>query len=189
VPSRPVDEKMWTVVLRSLRTLRVLRMRYSPVGTSDVQTREVEPVHMACIADDWYLVAHCREKNALRHYAVARIQKAELLKSTYEPHDFDPKAYFANRFGRYIGEPGETHQIVVRFAKSAVPWVLERIWHPKQKITKTRDGGVTLSFPAPALYEVKRWVLSWGAEAEVVKPKELRDEVAKELKAAGNRYR
>ena len=65
------------------------------------------------------------------------------------------------------------HNVAVRFAKSAAPWILERQWHPKQKVKHHRDGSITLSFPAPALYEVKRWVLSWGAEAEVVGPKEL----------------
>jgi predicted DNA-binding transcriptional regulator YafY len=189
VPARAVDEKVWTTVLRALRSLRVLRMKYSPVGTTKAETRDVEPVHMACIADEWYLVAHCRERCGLRHFSIARIKEAEVLKTTYAPHDFDPAAYFANRFGRYIGPPGETYQVAVRFSASAAPWINERTWHPKQKITKSRDGGVTLSFPAPALYEVKRWVLSWGAEAEVIRPKELRDEVAEEVRRMATRGR
>jgi predicted DNA-binding transcriptional regulator YafY len=189
VPSRPVDEKTWSIVLRSLRSLRALRFQYSPVGTEKVVTRTVEPVHMACIADEWYLVAHCTERCGLRHFSIARIKKAELLKKTYDPHTFKPEEYFSNRFGRYIGEPGETYQIAVRFTKSAAPWILERTWHPKQTVKKNRDGSITLSFPAPALYEVKRWVLSWGAEAEVLKPKELKDEVSKELRATAVLYR
>ncbi|MBI2193605.1 MAG: WYL domain-containing protein [Planctomycetes bacterium] len=40
-----------------------------------------------------------------------------------------------------------------------------------------KDGSVTLSFPAPNLEEVKRWVLQWGAGAEVIKPHELRKAV------------
>jgi len=189
VPARAIDEKVWTIVLRSLRSLRVLRMRYSPVGTTKTETREVEPIHIACIADEWYLVAHCRTKCGLRHFSIARIKNAELLKTTYEPHDFDPAKYFANRFGRYVGEPGDEYRIQIRFTKAAAPWVLERTWHPRQKVTKNRDGGVTLTFPAPELYEVKRWVLSWGADATIVKPKELRDEVAKELRTAVGAYR
>ena len=96
--------------------------------------------------------------------------------------EFDPEEYFSNRFGRYVGKPGVVHNVAIRFTKSAVPWMLERRWHPKQKVKKHRDGGITLSFPAPALYEVKRWVLSWGAEAEVLRPKELRDEVVSEAR-------
>jgi len=180
LPAREISEKVWTDVVRALRGCRVLRIVYAPVGAEEAETRDVEPIHMACIADEWYLVAHCRERDAMRHFSIARIRSAKATAEAFEPPDFDPEEYFSNRFGRFIGKPGETYNVVVRFTKSAAPWVLERTWHPKQKVKRHRDGSLTLSFPAPALYEVKRWVLSWGAEAEVVGPKSLVQEIVQE---------
>lgn len=177
LPAREMSEKVWTDVVRALRGCRVLRIVYAPVGSADAETRDVEPIHMACIADEWYLVAHCRERDAMRHFSIARITSAKPMTETFEPPDFDPEEYFSNRFGRFIGEPGKTYNVVVKFAKTAAPWVLERTWHPKKKVKRHRDGSLTLSFPAPALYEVKRWVLSWGSEAKVMKPKQLVDQV------------
>jgi len=184
-PTRKVSEGMWIRLATALRECKVLRIQYanplSDVGT-DAACREVEPIHLACLVDEWYLVAHCRERDALRHFAVSRITSAKVTGERFEPPDFDPEEYFSNRFGRFIGKPGETYNVVVRFAKSAAPWILERTWHPKQKIKRHRDGSLTLSFPAPALYEVKRWILSWGADASVVGPPKLRSEANDEIR-------
>jgi predicted DNA-binding transcriptional regulator YafY len=36
-----------------------------------------------------------------------------------------------------------------------------------------KDGGVELRLKLSSLAEVERWVLSWGGDAVVVKPREL----------------
>ena len=60
--------------------------------------------------------------------------------------------------------------------------MLEREWHPKQKIKKLQDGSVELSFPAVGLYEVFRWVMGWGHSVKVLAPDELRKQVADEVR-------
>jgi predicted DNA-binding transcriptional regulator YafY len=68
------------------------------------------------------------------------------------------------------------------FPKDEAPWVMEREWHPSQ-ITKTRKTGeIELSFPAAGLFEVMRWVLSWGRCVKVLAPPELVRMVADEVK-------
>lgn len=189
-PAKPISEEVWMPILRALRDRRALRIEYKAPSWQEPRTREVEPVHLACIADEWYLVAHDRGAEDLRHFSVARVQPTpEVLDEVFEPQAFDPGSYFENRFGRFVGKPGETHEVAIRFDVDTAPWILEREWHPKQKVRKHRDGALTLSFPAPSLYEVKRWVLQWGAGAEVVKPLELRRDVAQEIEALTKAYR
>ncbi len=184
-PAREMSEAVWKRLAGALRDCEVLRIRYAnPASDTEAGYRDVEPVHLACIVGEWYLVAHCRKRDALRHFAVSRIVSAKATGEHFKPRDFDPAEYFSNRFGRFVGRPGKVHNVAIRFSKSAAPWILERQWHPKQKIKRHRDGSLTLSFPAPALYEVKRWVLSWGAEADVVRPKELRQQLGRELARA-----
>ncbi|MHB8223648.1 MAG: WYL domain-containing protein, partial [Desulfurivibrionaceae bacterium] len=74
--------------------------------------------------------------------------------------------------------------VKIRFSKEHAPYVLEREWHPGQTLDREKDGGVVLGFPALHLYEVRRWVLSWGSGAKVLAPKELVDAVREELGAA-----
>lgn len=79
-----------------------------------------------------------------------------------------------------MGEPGAVHDVAIRFTAHAAPGVLERRWHPHQSVERRKDGSIVLSFPAPSLYEVQRWALQWGGDAEVLRPRALRAAVAKE---------
>jgi proteasome accessory factor B len=181
--TREISQKVWITLFKALRRNRVTHLTYMKADSEKPEQREVEPLHLACIGGEWYLVAYCHLRNDIRHFALSRMTSVRQTNKSFEPREFDPQEYFRNRFGRFVGEPGREYNVVIRFSKEAAQWVMERTWHPKQKVKKHRDGSVTLSFPVPALYEIKRWVLQWGADAEVLKPKGLRDAVVKEMKA------
>ncbi|MBM3710328.1 MAG: WYL domain-containing protein [Actinobacteria bacterium] len=49
-------------------------------------------------------------------------------------------------------------------------------------MSKNKDGSLTAEFEIEGLSEIKIWVLGFGANVEVLEPKELRDEL-KEIAA------
>ncbi len=51
------------------------------------------------------------------------------------------------------------------------------------------DGSCILEFKTQNFDEVKRWVLPFGAGAEVLEPIELRERVMEELRCALNYYK
>jgi proteasome accessory factor B len=52
--------------------------------------------------------------------------------------------------------------------------VREREWHESQELHDRPDGGLDLTLQLGALAEIEAWVLSWGADAEVLQPPEFR---------------
>ncbi|MFW6236376.1 MAG: WYL domain-containing protein [Desulfovibrionales bacterium] len=50
------------------------------------------------------------------------------------------------------------------------------------------DGSIILELTTSGRYEVMRWVLAFGAEAEVLEPKAMREEIASSLKSTLDRY-
>lgn len=104
---------------------RLLVLRYRGVGDDASRLRRVEPVHLACLIDEWYLIAYCREAQAIRHFAVSRVQDVELAEARVKRREFEPDAYFANRFGRFVGPPGQEEEASIRFAPTAAPWILQ----------------------------------------------------------------
>ncbi len=187
-PARRVDEAVWTAVVRALRGCRVLRMQYRRPDWDRARPRVVEPVHVASVRGEWYVVARKRGEALLRQFTMSRIVRAEVARERFEPEEFDPEAFFAGRFDRWVDSKGRTWTVEVRFTAKAAPWVLEREWHPQQEVRRHRDGGATLVFPAPNLEEVKRWVLQWGGEAEVTAPARLRAAVISEIAIAKEKY-
>ena len=48
-------------------------------------------------------------------------------------------------------------------------------------IPKRKDGSIVLWMKTSGWYDVKKWVLSFGADARVLEPLHLRDKIRKEV--------
>jgi proteasome accessory factor B len=189
-PTRPVDPEVWKAVFDAVRRLRTLDIEYTGAARGVRESRRIRPLHLANIDGEWYVTAFCLMRNDYRHFSLSRICFAKDGGETFEePDDFDPAAYYAHRFGKYLGSPDETPaKVTVRFTPDAAPWVMEKVWHPEQKAITSRDGSLRLTLPMPSLLEARRWVLSWGEGAEVILPKTLREDVARAASAMVERY-
>ena len=93
------------------------------------------------------------------------------------PEDFDFEAFTRTAFNMIWGE---TQEVKIRFSASQAPYIRERTWHPSQKIETEPDGSIILTLKVADLGEVKFWLIGFGAEAEVLEPAELRDDVKAE---------
>jgi predicted DNA-binding transcriptional regulator YafY len=56
-------------------------------------------------------------------------------------------------------------------------------------IEEQDDGSIILTMDTSGRYDVKRWVMSIGSEAELLEPKDLRDEIRDEVKAMAKAYK
>ena len=134
------------------------------------------------------MIGFCRDREQILTFAVSRISKAELLESVFHiPSDFDFNTFMGKHFG--IHRSGKEYTVRIRFSEHDAPYVKERNWHSTQAIKENKDGSVILSFKTNHLDGVKRWILSWGVGAQVLAPKELREEIIKELKASLKNYK
>ena len=75
----------------------------------------------------------------------------------------------------------ELYAVKVRISPGWARWVAEKIWHESQKITKLPDGSLEITFRVAGLDEIKRWVLSFGPECQVLEPEKLRRLVQQDL--------
>jgi predicted DNA-binding transcriptional regulator YafY len=79
--------------------------------------------------------------------------------------------------------------VAIRFAPRQARWIRERRWHPSARIQEEMGGGLVLRLAVGETSELRRWVLQFGAEAEVLSPASLRKAVADELRLAAAPYR
>jgi predicted DNA-binding transcriptional regulator YafY len=75
---------------------------------------------------------------------------------------------------------GDLQDVKIRFSEEQAPYIQERTWHPSQKIEKRADGSIDLTMRVGDLWEIKRWLIGWGADAQVLQPKELAKEIEAE---------
>ena len=60
-------------------------------------------------------------------------------------------------------------------------YIKERRWAKEQTISDQTDGSGILEIKTSGWIDVKKWILSFGAAAEVLEPEELRREIIEEI--------
>ncbi len=82
--------------------------------------------------------------------------------------DFDFKKLSGSHFGVHWSD-NET-KVKIRFNKRVADYVRKRAWHLSQEIAGCKTGDLILSLTVNHLLELKRWILSWGGDAQVLEP-------------------
>jgi predicted DNA-binding transcriptional regulator YafY len=165
---------------------RSVRIDYTTGRTGETSQRDLDPYRVWYRSGGLYVIGHDYKSGEVRTFAVDRIRSAHLLDARFEVlAGFDFEARTASAFG-VVAEPPE--HVRIRFAPRWALYVREHEWHPSQHVAKSEDGGVELTMEVGLGEELRGWVLSFGAGAEVLAPETLRAEVAAELARAGARY-
>ena len=111
--------------------------------------------------------------------AAERIQDLEITSQTFEPpDDLDIESRIQQAFGITLEDPID---VKIRFSAWQARYIKQRIWHPSQEIEEQDNGEIILSFQASGFYDIKSWILSHGADAEVLEPAALREEIIETL--------
>lgn len=157
------------------------RVRYAyKNATGKAHVGVLEPFAIVFYRQGLYVVGRKQGGDRLRVFAVERFASAEYERQGrfVVPDDFRVEDHFKGAFGIFAGGV-ETTRVVVDFTPRVAELVRSRVWHPEQTIVQHEDGGVRLSFEVTDMTQVLSWVLSWGAEARVVAPASLADEIAR----------
>ena len=165
----------------ALAERRTLRTRYHSAGRDREDVREIDPYHLTLHNGGLYLVAHCHLRGALRTFAVERMRTVEPTRRRFAvPASFDAAKYLEGVWGILRGD-----LVVVRvvFARGLAPYIRERLWHPSQRMRDLPDGRVELMLRVADTLEVRRWILGYGVQAEVLEPPALREALRAEAEA------
>ncbi len=186
-PAKPVEPDTWKTVVRGLLGQRVLKFQYRAFEARQDRAWTLWPLHLANLQGEWYLFGICEEGGDALQFALPRMNAVQLLSDRFPwPEDFDPERLLAGAFSRFAAA-GKEHAVQLLFDAAVAGWVTERFWHPGQKVKRRTDGRIEMSFKAKGLYEVQRWVLSWGSSVEVLAPRELQDAVRAEIRSMAAR--
>ena len=137
-----------------------------------------------------YLIGHSSSPNALRAYKLERIESIRLTKEDFSiPSDFPGLDILRNAWSIVMGE--ETLQVTLRFSPDVKTRVRETRWHPSQEDPKEdpdRPGYLLWTVWVADTLDMLPWIRSWGADVEVLEPKELRETMMGETKAMAEKY-
>lgn len=175
-------EKIAEAVLKS----HLIRFDYKKLNSKKKEARQLQPYHLARVDGGWYVIVHDLVRGTKRTFALQRISGLQAAKKERfaRPCDFDLSEHLSG-FGVWENtrNDGSKYKIRIRFTGWAAQVVSERRWHPSQDIKiKRKDGSeIEMALELGDLKEITRWVLSWGGQATVLAPGELKAAVEKEI--------
>jgi len=141
------------------------------------------PIHPYCFKrheGSVYVHGHKPDDGELRTWKLDRIEQADVDTMPFTvPAGLDLEARFAGSLGIYDGQD-DVH-VKIRFAPAVARYISEKQWHPSQQLASQKDGSLIVELRLSNTVEVKSWVLSFGANAQVLEPDELHREIADDL--------
>ncbi len=184
--STSIAPEIWDTITSCLRSSKQVKIKYKTPG-KEVVSRVLDPYHGVRYEGDWYVVGYCHLRDDVRTFSLSRIMEAKITgEMILIPGDFDFQKLSGSHFGIHWSD-GEV-DVKLKFAKRVADYVTERTWHPSQKVSTCKNGDVDLSMTVNHLLELKRWVLSWGADVRVVEPDYFADDIEATLRQSMEGY-
>jgi predicted DNA-binding transcriptional regulator YafY len=172
---------IFDVLAKATAHRQQLELTYRKPGGKQTEPRLVDPYHLANINGEWFLFAYDHARKDIRTFVPARVHAARPTGKTFErPQKFSLEKRLRDSFGVFSGQ-GE-FDVVIRFNARVADYIREKKWHESQQLREQKGGGVELRLKLSSLEEIKRWILSWGGDAAVVRPKALAEVVKQAAK-------
>lgn len=176
----------YQVLAGAISNRQSVEMVYYSAARGDVTSRRVDPYHLRFAEGAWYLIGYCHLREEARTFAIDRIVTLLPTEDEFKyPADFSVDDYLADAL---VLERGEPRRVVIEFSSRAAPYVRGRRWHSSQVLEELSGGGLRMTLVVGGIGEVTRWVMSYGKNAQVLEPEDLRARIAGELEAARGLY-
>ena len=134
-----------------------------------------------------YLICRFRGYSDERTIALSRIEQVELLPERFkQPDEFSLKGFVEK--GRMGYGDSKMSKIRLRFDHRRGEQLFETPLSHDQEIIEEGNDFLLVTATIPITPQLKRWLLGFGAEVEVIEPAALRRDVIQAISAMKKRY-
>lgn len=181
-----VEERL-SVLLRAVIDQKRARFDYLSLHDPEPQGREADPYGLFFEHGSWYLVGFCHLRSDIRCFRVSRMRgEVEIPEARSKAPDFSRPPGF--RVRDYSDKPpwqfedGPEFKVTMRFSPKLAWWVEENVASYGYAFRRQKDGGGTLTLKARSRDTLLAWALSFGEDAEILGPPQVREAMRSRLK-------
>jgi predicted DNA-binding transcriptional regulator YafY len=160
-------------------------VRQGPVKEFDFAPKQLKVFHEAIYAEGWYV----SDKGEALYDNPATLAVHRLKKLT-QTIRINPSLPALEADTGAFGVFGDTpFAASIKFSPTAATYIAERQWSKGETKTFHDDGSLTLTMNINNQYEAVSFILSFGAEAEVLSPDWLRQDIFEILTESLKKYK
>lgn len=182
-----IDEEVQRNISEALLRDKQLKVTYKKRGVVEHEEYLIHPLGLVVRGQVIYLVCTFFDYQDIRILALNRIKLAEMLvASGQRPRGFKLDDYItAGAFGFGGSEP---ITLEVLFRQGAGNHLYETAISQNQKLTLDNNGNLKLTASVINTEQLRWWLLGFGENAEVIRPTELRNDIAQTVQAMRSIY-
>lgn len=136
-----------------------------------------------------HAIGFCPDLDEMRTFKLERIRSISQTGETFTPPpDFDLDSYTSSAWGIWGRTNAKPTPVVLRFSAAVAERVHETVWHEGQTLEDLPDGAVLFRSKVAEPLEMYPWIRGWGADVEILEPKELRKRFTEEVRKMAGTY-
>lgn len=169
---------IFMLLLEAFCNKRSVKIKYKGKKNHDYR---VIDIYGFCLAKEtYYINAYWHKYQKIFMFRIDRIMECSLEDTYYSiPQDFNLKEYY--EYTWEVENSTEPFDFEVLIFGKAIRNVKERKWCENQKIEERDEGIILFKGTTSSKWEFKKWILSFGCDAELVKPDWLRNDIKDEF--------
>ncbi len=169
-------ERIFGMLSAAERSTRCVSFTYQD-KEGNRSKRNADPYGFIVNGGRVYCVAYDHARRDKRVFAVDSMSDVTVLGQTYtKPSDFSI-ADFASTSISGVLHSDRTSEVRVRFAARVAKAAVAARVVAERAVERRADGSVEIAYNVADVDELARWVLGWGAQAEVIAPEDVRSRV------------
>ncbi|QDT13614.1 helix-turn-helix transcriptional regulator [Planctomycetes bacterium K23_9] len=148
---------------------------YHSRSSTESLTYPISPYAFRRYQNALYVIGYSEQHSEVRLFKLDRISDASISEFPFVmPSHAEIEDHFKDSIGIFGGNPVV---VQIRFSPGAARAVQESKWHDSQQLATNADGSVTAMYRIAINPELHGWILSFGADAKVLSPPSLADEI------------
>lgn len=183
----PSGQQYLTPIIEAMRDSKKMEITYQSYWKEYTSTFEIEPYFVKIFKQRWYVVAYSEGMGHIMIYALDRILQLSVTKNRFDyPKDFNPEEFFHNCYGIINDENIEPCTVKIKTNSYQAKYLRGLPLHHSQKEIELNDDTTIFEYYIKPTFDLKKELLSMGAEIEVLEPEWFRVEI-KEIVNAMNK--
>ncbi|MEQ6119621.1 YafY family protein [Reichenbachiella sp. MALMAid0571] len=154
---------------------RLVEFDYYSQYTDKSNLRQVEPLGLVFYSGHWHLIAFCRLRQDVRDFRTDRIMKLRLLEDHFEPKFNGEYKHLI----RSVMHGSEVQEVKIKVSFEVARFISDQKYYYGFVSEERKVEYVEMTYMVGNLNYFARWLIMYGAEADVVEPAQLREEVVK----------
>ena len=180
-------QQKFNLLKEAINNENKILVNYYSMSSDQTTERKLDPYNLFFNNGAPYLYAFCHLREEKRIFRIDRIKDIKITAEDFLlPDDFSLADELDNAWGVEQGK--DEMEVEIRFSGRAARFVPEYHWSDQQEIEEIAENEIIFKVNTGSREEIKKWVLSYGSEAEVLKPAELRKEMQLEIEKMLRNY-